>query len=258
MEFIDFIKETALKAGEMTIEERKKLSDSDITAKESAKDIVTIADKRVEAYIIGKIQKTYPDHGIFGEESGKSNPDAVYCWVIDPIDGTTSFVHNLQYYSVSIALQKNGRTIAGAVCAPLLNELFWADKERGAFLNGEPIKVSRRNRLIECLLATGFACVRANLEKNNLEYFARVIPKVRGIRRCGSAAIDLCYVACGRFDGFWELNLQPYDMAAGAFIAVMAGAEMTDIDGGGKVPGNGIVVTNKLIHKQLLKEIHGA
>ena len=257
MEFIDFIKEIALEAGKMTVEERRKLSDSDITAKETAKDIVTVADKRVEAYIVREIEKTFPDHGIFGEESGKSRPDADYCWVIDPIDGTTSFVHNLQYYSVSIALQKNGRTIAGAVCAPLLHELFWAD-EKGAFLNGEPIKVSTRAPLVECVLGTGFACVRANLEKNNLEYFARVIPQIRGIRRCGSAAIDLCYVACGRFDGFWELNLQPYDMAAGAFIAVMAGAELTDIDGGDKVPENGIVVTNKLIHKQLLKEIHGA
>jgi myo-inositol-1(or 4)-monophosphatase len=257
MDFAGFIKDVATEAGKMTVSERKRLSDKDISSKETAKDIVTVADKRVEEFIVKKIKEKFPDHGIFGEETGKTNLDAVYRWVIDPIDGTTSFVHDLQYYSVSIALQKNGETIAGAVCAPKLDELFYAD-ETGAYLNGEVIKVSERQRLIECVLGTGFACVRANAEKNNFEYFSRVLPGIRGIRRCGSAALDLCYVACGRFDGFWELHLQLYDVAAGAFIAKQAGGIISDIDGGSQIPENGIIATNKFIYKDLFDKLHGA
>ncbi|MDD5699063.1 MAG: inositol monophosphatase family protein [Victivallaceae bacterium] len=256
-DFSSFIKKIALAAGRMTLAERKRLSERDIAVKATVKDIVTAADRRVEEYLVGEILNSFPHHGIFGEETGETNPGAAYCWVIDPIDGTTSFVHNLYYYSVSIALQQSGRTIAAGVYAPVLDELFLSDEKHGATLNGEAITVSGRTKLIDCVLATGFACVRADLSENNLKYFARVIPEIRDVRRFGSAALDLCYVACGRLDGFWELNLQPYDMAAGAFIAETAGGRMTDLDGGGKVPGNGTVVTNRLIHAQLLHILHG-
>ncbi|MDD5728532.1 MAG: inositol monophosphatase family protein [Victivallales bacterium] len=256
MDFTVFIKNIALEAGKMTVTARRELAENDIAFKETDKDIVTVADKKVEEYIVGEIKRAFPEHGILGEETGKTNIGAPYCWIIDPIDGTTSFVHNLQYYSVSIALQKDGKTIAGAVCAPLLGELFHAD-ETGAFLNDQPIKVSTRSRLVECVLGTGFSCIRANASKNNLEYFARILPEIRGIRRCGSAALDLCYVACGRFDGFWELRLQVYDIAAGAFIAGQAGGMISDLDGKDKFPENGIIAANKFIYSDLLKKLTG-
>lgn len=252
----DFLKRIATEAGALTISERKKLCDSDIAAKATAKDIVTVADKRVEQYIVGEIRKAFPDHGIWGEETGVTAPDAVFRWVIDPIDGTSSFAHDQRYYSVSIALQENGETVAGAVYAPKLDELFYADAT-GAFLNGEPIAASKRAKLIECILATGFACIRANAEKNNLAYLPRILPNIRDIRRCGSAALDLCYVACGRYDGFWELNLQVYDIAAGAFIARRAGCVVSDLDGGDAFPENGTVVTNRFIYDEFLRIIRG-
>jgi len=252
----DFLKRIAAEAGALAVSERKKLCDADIAAKATAKDIVTVADRRVEEFIIGEIRKAFPGHGILGEETGVSAPGAVYRWVIDPIDGTSSFAHDQRYYSVSIALQENGETIAGAVYAPRLDELFFADAT-GAYLNGEPIAASRRSKLIECILATGFACIRANAEKNNLTYLPRILPKIRDIRRCGSAALDLCYVACGRYDGFWELDLQLYDIAAGAFIARQAGCLVSDLDGGGNFPENGTVAANRFIRDELLATLRG-
>lgn len=245
-----------MEAGRLALNLRRDLQEEDISSKGTVKDMVTAADRQVEAFIINRIAENYPSHGVFGEETGQSRTDAEYVWVIDPIDGTTSFIHDLQFYSVSIALRQHGRTIAAAVCAPRLEELFWADAE-GAWLNDKEIKVSVRSRLEECLLATGFACVRSELPINNIKYFSRVLPAIRGIRRCGSAAIDLCYVACGRFDGFWELNLALYDIAAGAFILEMAGGCVTDIDGGRDFPANGILATNKIIHAELSQQIHG-
>jgi len=255
-EVSDFLKRVAIGAGALAVSERKKLSSDDIASKATAKDIVTVADKRVEEYIVGEIRKAFPDHGVWGEETGVSAPDAVYRWVIDPIDGTSSFAHDQRYYSVSIALQKNGETIAGAVYAPRLDELFFADAT-GAYLNGEPIAASKRSKLIECILATGFACIRANAVKNNLEYLPRILPKLRDIRRCGSAALDLCYVGCGRYDGFWELDLQLYDVAAGAFIARQTGCVISDLDGGDHVPENGTVAINRYIRDEFFEAMHG-
>jgi len=252
----DFLKRIVAEAGALAVSERKKLCDGDIAAKATAKDIVTVADRRVEEYIIGEIRKAFPGHGILGEETGVSAPGAVFRWVIDPIDGTSSFAHDQRYYSVSIALQENGETIAGAVYAPRLDELFFADAT-GAYLNGERIAGSTRSKLIECILATGFACIRANAVKNNLEYLPRILPKIRDIRRCGSAALDLCYVACGRYDGFWELDLQLYDIAAGAFIARQAGCVVSDLDGGGNFPEKGTVAANRFIRDELLTTLRG-
>ncbi|MCP3966139.1 MAG: inositol monophosphatase [Lentisphaerae bacterium] len=253
---IEFVKILALEAGKLAMSLRENLKAEDISSKSTVRDMVTVADRKVEEFIISKINKKHPEHGVFGEETGKSQTDAEYVWIIDPIDGTTSYIHDLQYYSVSIALQHNGQTIAAVVCAPRLDELFWADST-GAWLNDKRIHASGSSQLQDCLLATGFACVRSNLKANNLEYFARVLPAIRGIRRCGSAAIDLCYVACGRFDGFWELNLAPYDIAAGAYILQQAGGQVTDMHGGESFPQGGTLATNKIIHKILLKQIHG-
>ena len=255
-EITDFLKRVATEAGALAVARYGGLRDGDIAAKETAKDIVTVADKRVEEFIVGEIRKKFPGHGIWGEETGVTSPGAACRWVIDPIDGTSSFAHGQRYYSVSIALQEDGETVAGAVFAPRLDELFLADAT-GATLNGEPIAASKRSKLIECILATGFACIRANAEPNNLAYLPRILPKIRDIRRCGSAALDLCYTACGRYDGFWELHLQQYDIAAGAFIARQAGCLVSDLDGGGNFPENGTVAVNRFIRDEFFEVIRG-
>ncbi|MFA7232285.1 MAG: inositol monophosphatase family protein [Victivallaceae bacterium] len=255
---IEFIKTLALEAGEIALRERKTLDAGKIFAKDSDKDMVTAVDRQIEDFLISRIHEKFPAHDIFGEETGRSGNSSRYCWALDPIDGTTSYIHDQPYYSVSIGFQENGITTHGAVYAPRLGELFTAQKGVGAWLNGEKIAVSPRNRLSESLLGTGFACIRANLMENNLKYFVRMMPLIRGIRRCGSAAIDLSYVACGRLEGFWELNLNLYDIAAGALILEEAGGKITDLTGGADYPEKGLVSSNRLIHDELLTRLHEA
>ncbi|MCP4454631.1 MAG: inositol monophosphatase [Planctomycetes bacterium] len=246
----DFLFDMIEQAGRISLEYRAKLSSMEVT-KKSDKDLVSEGDLAVESYLIDRIKAEYPSHAILGEESG-SYGDNAYRWVIDPIDGTTSFVHGQPYYSVSIALEKDGDMILGAVNAPVLKEMFHAEKGQGAFCNGEPIGVSQRGTLIDSVLGTGFACVRSDLEHDNLPYFNKILPKIRGIRRYGSCAVDLSYVACGRLEGFWELNLNLYDMAAGMLILREAGGRVTDFSGDTRdMPGQ-LVATNGLIHEELL------
>lgn len=246
----NFIHQLALEAGQIALEARVRLNEDDVHFKND-RDLVTDADRRVEDFIHAEIRRKYPDYDFLGEETGHRSNGSDYCWVIDPIDGTTSFVHDLPYYSVSIALQYRGETILGAVFAPRLNELFLAEKGAGATLNGNPMHVSKRNCLQNSLLATGFACLREGLADNNLKYFNRILPQIRGIRRHGSAAIDLSYVAAGRFEGFWELNLKPYDYAAGILMVTEAGGRVYDFSGGTDYSGKGIVATNGLIDTPL-------
>jgi len=246
-----FLKNLILQAGEICKKEQKLLKPTDVDFKDK-KDLVTVIDKRVEDFIIKQIIKKYPLHGIFGEETGKINLSSDYLWIIDPIDGTTSFFHQQPFYSISIAVQYQGQTIYGAVLAPRMDELFFAEKNSGAFLNNLPICVTQTDKLVNCVMATGFACLRANLSDNNLKYFNKIAPQLRDIRRYGSAAIDLCYVACGRFDGFWEMNLNLYDIAAGAFIVEQAGGVVCDFNGNSNFPDRGIIASNKNIQKDLL------
>ncbi len=246
----EFLFDIIKQAGKISLEYRAKLSSMGVT-KKSDKDLVSEGDLAVEAYLIDRIKSQYPSHAILGEESG-SYGDGRYRWIIDPIDGTTSFVHGQPFYSISIALEKDGDMILGAVNAPVLNELFYAEKGQGAFCNGEAIRVSLRETLIDSVLGTGFACVRSDLTEDNLPYFNKILPHIRGIRRYGSCAIDLSYVASGRLEGFWELNLNLYDMAAGLLILQEAGGRVTDFAGDTKkLPGQ-LVATNGLIHNELL------
>ena len=246
----EFLFDIIEQAGQLSLEFRAKLSSMEVT-KKSDKDLVSEADLAVESYLFDRIKAQYPSHAILGEESG-SHGDNAYRWIIDPIDGTTSFVHGQPYYSISIALEKEGDIILGAVNAPVMHELFHAEKDGGAFCNGDPIGVSNRDRLIDSVLGTGFACVRNDLEHDNLPYFNRIVPKIRGIRRYGSCAVDMSYVACGRMEGFWELNLNLYDMAAGMLILKEAGGCVTDFTGQTEhLPGQ-LVATNGLIHQELL------
>ncbi|HBC87597.1 MAG TPA: inositol monophosphatase [Lentisphaeria bacterium] len=251
---INFIKSLSSRSGRLALAEFAKAGARSISFK-NEKDLVTDADRKIEDFIISEIHRKFPGHDIFGEETGKTEKGSEYCWVIDPIDGTTSFVHGQPFFSVSIALQKKGRTIAGAVNAPKLGEIFWAEKGKGAFCNGRRVHVSRRDKLISSVLCTGFACLRANLKDNNLPIFNKILPRLRGVRRYGSAAIDLSYVACGRLEGFWELNLKPYDIAAGVLILEEAGGEVCDLRGKKNYPEDGILATNGRITREFLKAI---
>lgn len=249
-----FLKDIITQAGVLSLEFKRKLSGLSVHRK-SVKDLVTEADVAVERFLVEHIQKQYPDHAILGEESGV-HAGGDYRWIIDPIDGTGSFVHDQPFYSISVALEHRGTLILGAVNTPVMSELFMAEKGKGAARNGQPIHVSQCESLIDAMVATGFACMRDNLTPNNLLYVNRLLPQIRDLRRTGSAALDLCYVACGRFDGFWELNLKPYDIAAGMLIVQEAGGIVTDFDGGtAGLPGRIIAAAPKL-HPLLQRVFH--
>jgi myo-inositol-1(or 4)-monophosphatase len=244
-----FLRDIILEAGQITLHYRRRLDKLKVSPK-AHRDSVTEADIAVEQFLIQKIRQQFPDHAIFGEESGQTAGND-YRWVIDPIDGTTSFMHGQPFYSISVALEYKTAVILGAVYLPAMNELFEALQEQPATLNGSSIRVARQNDLGECVLATGFACLRQERASRNLKYLAHLLPHIRDIRRCGSAAMDLCYVACGRFDGFWELNLNLYDIAAGAFIAEQAGAVVSDFSGTKTDLPDEILCANTTIHSAL-------
>lgn len=248
---ISFIKNLAHKAGRICLEGQKKMTFHDLEFK-SAKDIVTQIDKEVEAFLVKAILDRYPDHGVLGEEYGAVQAKSGYRWIIDPIDGTTSFVHRLPFYSISIALEQEGELVLGVVYAPALDQLFYAEKGNGAFVNDAPIHVSSTRALDTAVMATGFACLREGLPNNNLPIFNEIVPKLRDIRRFGSAALDLCYTALGSLDGFWEMNLNIYDIAAGMVILKEAGGVVTDFTGGPQFPEKGIAAANKELHKELI------
>lgn len=199
----------------------------DIRSKLNDSDVVTAADKAAEKVLIDHIREAYPDHSILSEESGADQHAGDYRWVIDPLDGTTNFSQGLPLFSVSIGIEHNGETVVGVVFAPYLNELFHAVRGEGAWLNGEPVSVSGKTTLEQSVVATGFPVDKLENPDNNLDNVARVMPLVRGMRRLGSAAIDLCYVAAGFLDGYWELNLHAWDASAGLLIVEEAGGSYT-------------------------------
>jgi len=248
---VEYIKKLVLDAGEKTLAGRPGIADSNLRFK-NEKDLVSAIDEEVEDFIVGGIKKRFPKHRILGEETGFSGGDSEYCWIIDPIDGTTSFVHGQPFYSISVALQKNSETILGVVYAPRLSDMFCAQKGAGTYLNDKRVTVSQRSKLVNSVLATGFACLRAGKEENNLKYFNEIVPELRGIRRFGSAALDLAFVSCGYLEGFWELDLQLYDIAAGILLVTEAGGTVSDFNGLNCFPQQGTVATNGYTHNELL------
>ncbi len=247
----DFLHEIVRAAGAISLDYRSRLKDIEINHK-SRKDIVTEADVAVEDYLVGRIKERYPEHAILGEESGSHQGSSGWRWIIDPIDGTVSFVRGQAFYSISVAVEKDGEFVLGVVYAPVLEEFFTAEKGGGAFLNGKLISVSKEDDLSLCLMATGFACMRYDSQRNNISYFTKVMPQIADVRRCGSAAVDMCYVASARVDGFWELELNIYDLAAGILIAKEAGAKITDFSGSPVTDYKEIVCTNGLVHGKLV------
>ena len=198
-----------------------------IDTKSTGIDLVTEIDKQSEAMILEFLRQHYPDHGIMAEESGETARDSDYLWIIDPLDGTTNYSQGLPVFAVSIALQYQGETVIGVVYAPGVNQLFSAIKGQGAWLNGKRITVSRKTQLTDCVLATGFPYDVFTHQVNNLDYFGHFLVRTRAIRRLGAAAYDLACVACGKFDGYWEMGLQPWDAAAGVLLIEEAGGKVT-------------------------------
>ena len=233
----------------MSLDYRSQLASLQV-ARKSRNDLVSQADIAIEKYLIAQIMDRYPDHAIHGEESGDIAGNE-YRWIIDPIDGTTSFIHGQPYYSISIALEKAGDVILAAVNAPVLNELYQAEKGKGATLNGNTIRVSETATLNDSVLATGFACLRFDHQLNNRPFFNRLVPELRDVRRYGSAAIDLCYTACGRLEGFWELNLQIHDVAAGFLILSEAGGRHSNFAGNPDNSCQEVLGTNGRIHDEI-------
>lgn len=219
--------------------------------KKSARDLVTDADVAVENYLKDALHQQCPEYGFWGEESGQT-ADQNSRWIVDPIDGTHSFSKGQYFWGVSVALEIDGELIMGAVYGPALDDYYCAERGKGAWKNGKPIRVSDETSLAASMVSTGFACLRQYLEDNNLARFARIAQATTGQRRLGSAALDLCTVADGQVDAFWEQELNLYDVAGGALVVMEAGGTMTDFKGNPGVFPKQILATNGKLLDQLL------
>ena len=227
-------------------------------------DLVTEMDHRSEAFLLGEIQKSFPGHHIFSEESGVIQGDDEHVWYIDPLDGTVNYAHNIPIFCVSIAYAlRTGVSLStnlnlGVVYDPMRDELFTAERGQGAYLNGRRLWVSSTVELQQSLLVTGFPYDAWDTPQDNFANFVKFGKLSRGVRRLGSAALDLCYVAAGRFDGFWELALNPWDVAAGGLVCEEAGALVTNVDGGDDYISSpqSILATTPGIHAQMLEVLH--
>ncbi|MFA7685814.1 MAG: inositol monophosphatase family protein [Candidatus Gracilibacteria bacterium] len=267
MNYIPFINKIIREAGALILKKSK----TGYKVEEKAKnDLVTEVDRASEVLITKAIKKAFPGHAVLGEEDNFKNgisddiKKAKYIWIVDPLDGTLNFVKDLPFYAVSIALfeksqqsnSKNyeyleGEIIAGAIYIPKMDELFYASKGKGAYLNGKKIHVSNVKSLDKAVLATGFHLKGA---LKNIPYFEKIVGNCRAIRRFGASAIDLAYTACGRFDGYWEFNIKAWDIAAGVLIVEEAGGHVTDINGNTlDLFGEQVLVTNSKLHKELGK-----
>lgn len=248
----------ARQAGEHIVRASDRL-DIIAVSEKSTNDYVTEVDQAAEDIIIKLLQKMYPDHGFLAEESGATNADADFCWIIDPLDGTTNFVRGIPHYAVSIACQYQGRLEHAVVYNPVTREEFTASRGRGAQLNGRRIRVSNRVNLDGALLGTGipFHSHQNDKLQGYLQTLGELAPQTAGIRRAGSAALDLAYVAAGRFDAFWEMGLQPWDIAAGLLLIQEAGGLVSDFTGGNHYMESGNVVCgNPKCFKQVLKVVN--
>ena len=216
-------------------------------------DLVTEADVASEKTVIDIITRDFPNDSILAEESGKQSKKSDRMWIIDPLDGTTNFAHSFPFFAVSIGFQVENEIVAGVVYNPVMDEFFEAEKGKGAFLNGKAINVSDKAELNDSLIGTGFPYDIFDKPDTVLDYLKRMIVKVQGIRRPGAASVDLCYVAVGRLDGFWEQDLKPWDTAAGSIIVREAGGMISDYNGNPYSPYNkSILASNPLIHNKML------
>jgi myo-inositol-1(or 4)-monophosphatase len=224
-------------------------------------DLVTVADRTVEKLILGRLSEVFPEHGIYGEEGTRERLDREYRWYVDPLDGTTNFAHGFPQFCVSMGLEHrpqgtkpdaDGTLVAGVIYDPMRDELFMAERGRGTEINGKPVKVSRTADLAEALLATGFPS-RKRHASPNIHFYHEFTLRSHGVRRAGSAALDLAYVACGRLDGFWEFNLNPWDTAAGILLVEEAGGRVSNFAGAPyRLASDEILASNGRIHDELV------
>jgi myo-inositol-1(or 4)-monophosphatase len=214
-------------------------------------DLVTEADRASEELIVERLQSHFPAHTILGEEGGTRNGTGEYRWYVDPVDGTTNFAHGFPAYNVTMAVERRGELVAGVIFDPTRNEMFAAERGGGAYLNGHRIQVSKAARVEDSLVATGFPS-RKRHENVNIHFYYQLAMISHGVRRAGSAALDLAYVACGRLDGFWEFGLNPWDMAAGILLIEEAGGACSDMHGGVRsLGGPHLLADNGLIHEEM-------
>lgn len=251
---LNFALETARRAGEIL---REGFGNASQVNLKGTVDLVTEFDLASERLIRSAIEAAYPEDAILAEEEG-SQGDGEYRWLIDPLDGTTNYAHRLPIFSISIAYARGEHAMLGVVYDPMRDEMFHALEGRGAYLNGQPLVVSQTSRLINSLVVTGFPYDKHTNPDNNLDHFADVTLSTRGIRRLGSAALDLCYVAAGRFDAYWELRLWPWDWGAGILLVREAGGRVTDIHGGEAIFGEhaSLLATNGRLHQDMLTLIN--
>jgi myo-inositol-1(or 4)-monophosphatase len=223
----------------------------------SAIDLVTEMDRRSEDFLLGKIRQNFSGHSILSEESGSFAGDEESQWYVDPLDGTINYSHDIPIYCVSVAYSYKGELTLAAISNPMVDEHFTAERGKGVWLNGKPIHVSQTEDLMNSLLVTGFPYDVQTTPRNNLDHFGYFTRRSQGVRRFGSAAIDLCYVAAGRFDGYWELGIKPWDIAAGILMVEEAGGKVSDLAGGRDYfkPPFALVAANPPMHAKLLSEL---
>lgn len=251
MNYFDTAVKAAREAGMVLMNNLGKIKDIELKAKN---DLVTDIDLLSESLIVDLIKSNHPGHSILAEERGPSEESSEYKWLIDPLDGTMNYAHTYPFFSVSIALEHKGKVVLGVVYDPVKDEMFSAETGKGAFLNGQKIKPSSTDKLENSLLCTGFLHEDESLVEQNLIHFSNFIWRARGVRRDGSAALDLCYVACGRYDGFWELGLHAWDMAAGALIVEESGGTVSNFAGNKFTAYKGeIVASNSLVQAQMVE-----
>jgi len=250
-EYIKIAEEACRRSGALQLEGLKKSLEIEF---KGAINLVTDVDHACEKTIVELIQGTFPDHDILAEEGSGKRKDSDYKWVIDPLDGTTNYTHGYRLFCTSIALEYKGEIVLGAVYEPNSDEMYLAEKGGGATLNGKKIRVSEVNNLEQALLVTGFAYNLRDTQNNNLDHFTNFLMRAQAVRRDGVAAIDLCYLAAGRYDGFWELNLFPWDVAAGFCIIREAGGQVTDFQGRPfEIYFKSLLASNGPLHEEMIR-----
>lgn len=253
---VEFAEKTAREAASVLMRHFGRIARVD---KKGKRDLVTDADREAEALVAERIRAAFPGDALLGEESSPHQGPAERLWILDPLDGTTNFVYGIPHFGPSLAFYEGGRGVVGCVFNPVLDECYVGVAGKGATRNGRPIRCNGTTELSEALLTTGFPYRIDSLKDNNLRPFAALSPRVRGMRRLGSAALDLCYTADGRYDGFWELHLSPWDVAAGAIVAREAGCRVTDAEGGDAwLFGGSIVAAPATLAERMIEVLRGA
>ncbi|HEY6351689.1 MAG TPA: inositol monophosphatase family protein [Candidatus Angelobacter sp.] len=249
-DYLPFMQELAREAGSVLLSYFGKVA----VEYKGEVDLITEADRSSEKLVVGRIRKEFPGHDLIGEEGSRVETGSDFRWYIDPLDGTTNFAHGYPVFCVSIALEHKGERIAGVLYDPCRDELFAAEKGSGSRLNGRPIRVSKVQHLAESLVSTGFPSHKRH-QNPNIHFYHQITLRSHGVRRAGSAALDLCCVACGRYDGFWEFNLNSWDTAAGVLLVGEAGGKVTNFTGGHfDISSREVLASNSLVHDELLAE----